>query len=70
MVSNSSPLPPTQRKSGGGAATGYVLTNDGATDLWETIDGRVMELLEGHEPLPESESPFDAASDVPVDEQK
>ena len=40
------------------------------TDLWETVDGRVLELLEGHEELPRSEPAFDAASQEPIEEQK
>ena len=39
-------------------------------DLWETIDGRVAELVEGQEPLPDSVIPFDAASEEPIEEQK
>lgn len=39
-------------------------------DLWEKIDGRVGELMEGVEPLPDSMIPFDAASDEPMEEQK
>ena len=39
-------------------------------DLWERVDGRVGELMEGVEPLPDSVIPFDAASDEPMEEQK
>lgn len=46
------------------------MTNDQMIDLWEAIDGRISELMEGQEPLPESEIPFDAASDEPMEDQK
>ena len=39
-------------------------------DLWESIDGRLSELMEGEGTLPESEIPFDAASEEPLEEQK
>ncbi len=47
-----------------------VLTDDQLIDLWETIDARVEELLEGVEPLPISHSPFDPSSRFSVEEQK
>lgn len=50
--------------------TPKLLTDSQLTDLWERIDARVEELLEGCEPLPDRAIPFDAASDVPVEEQK
>ena len=46
------------------------MTEDQMVDLWESIDGRLVELMEGGEGLPESEIPFDAASDRPMEEQK
>ena len=58
------------QKGSRGSSTGYVLTGDQMTDLWETIDGRVAELLEGGEALPDSVIPFDAASEEPIEEQK
>lgn len=47
-----------------------MLTEDQLIDLWETIDARVAELMEGVEPLPRSHAPFDAGSQVSVDDQK
>ena len=46
------------------------MTSDQMTDLWETIDGRVAELMEGREPLPDSVIPFDAASEESIEEQR
>ena len=46
------------------------MTNDQMVDLWETVDGRVAELIEGREPLPDSVIPFDAASEEPIEEQR
>ena len=40
------------------------------TELWERVDGRVGELVEGVEPLPDTIIPFDAASEEPMEEQK
>ena len=72
MVQQKKKKPTTKKrkKKSGRGVTGYVLTEDQAVDLWEIIDGRVMELVEGHEPLPESEAPFDSVSSVPIDDQK
>lgn len=53
-----------------GSASNKMLTEDQLVDLWETIDARVGELLEGVEPLPASHSPFDASSPFSVDDQK
>lgn len=47
-----------------------MLTEDQLIDLWETIDARVEELLEGVEPLPASHTPFDPTSQLPVAEQR
>ena len=60
----------TLQKKSRGSSTGYVLTQDQTTDLWETIDARVFELLEGHETLPRAEPAFDAACQEPIEEQK
>ena len=40
-------------------------------DMWENVSSRISAILQGHldSPLPEV-VPFDAASDVPIDEQK
>ncbi|KAL5509288.1 hypothetical protein EMCRGX_G004628 [Ephydatia muelleri] len=46
------------------------LTEGQLVDLWEKMDGRVADLLQGTEPLPRSAIPFDAASDQPMEEQK
>ena len=53
-----------------GGSAHKVLTEDQLIDLWETIDARVEELLEGVEPLPMSPSPFDASSRFSIEEQK
>ena len=50
--------------------SGRVLNQDQLIDLWETIDARVEELLEGVEPLPVSHAPFNAASQFSIEEQK
>ena len=47
-----------------------VLSESQLVDLWETIDARVGELLEGCEPLPPPPVTFNPASDVPIEEQK
>ena len=56
--------------SASGGASGRVLSPDQLIALWETIDARVEELLEGVEPLPASHSPFDPRSTFSVEEQK
>lgn len=49
---------------------GGVLTEHQLIDLWEKMDARVEELLEGCERLPDTSVPFDATSDTPIEEQK
>ena len=53
-----------------GGAGSIPLTEGQLVDLWEKMDGRVADLLQGTEPLPRSAIPFDAASDQPMEEQK
>ena len=52
----------------GGASK--VLSESQLIDLWEKIDARVGELLEGCEPLPQPSMTFNPASDIPFEEQK
>ena len=47
-----------------------VLSESQLVDLWETIDARVGELLEGCEPLPPPPLTFNPASEIPLEEQK
>lgn len=56
--------------SAAGGGSGRVLTADQLMDLWDTIDARVAELLEGVEPLPASHAPFDPRSTFSLEEQK
>ena len=46
------------------------MTEHQLIDLWEKIDARVEELLEGRERLPDTAVPFDATSEIPIEEQK
>lgn len=55
---------------GTGLSGPKALNEDQLIDLWERIDARVEELMEGVEPLPRSHSPFNPASQVSVEEQK
>ena len=54
----------------GGGKGAAVLQEGQLVDLWERMNARVAELMEGAEPLPRPALPFDAASDLPVEEQK
>ena len=47
-----------------------MLSESQLIDLWEKIDARVGELLEGCEPLPQPSMTFNPASDIPFEEQK
>ena len=47
-----------------------VLSEGQLIDLWERIDARVGELLEGCEPLPAPPLTFNPASEIPIEEQK
>lgn len=47
-----------------------VLSEGELVDLWERIDARVGELLEGCEPLPPPPVTFNPTSEVPIEEQK
>ena len=47
-----------------------MLSESELVDLWETIDARVGELLEGCEPLPPPPVTFNPSSEVPIEEQK
>ena len=53
--------------AGGGSK---VLSEGELVDLWERIDARVGELLEGCEPLPPPPVTFNPTSEVPIEEQK
>ena len=60
----------SKRSKGGPKHPGGVLTEHQLIDLWEKMDARVEELLEGRERLPDTAVPFDATSDTPIEEQK
>lgn len=54
-----------------GGSSSKVLSENQLIDLWEMIDARVCELLEGCEPLPlPPTAAFNPSSEIPADEQK
>ena len=53
------------------AATSVNLSLEQIEHKWQDIASNLSSTLQGHEGhIPESVAPFDAASDIPVDEQK
>ena len=60
----------SKRSKRGPKHPGGVLTEHQLIDLWEKMDARVEELLEGRERLPDTAVPFDATSEIPIEEQK
>lgn len=39
-------------------------------DMWEELSSELSALLQGREEIPQNISPFDAASDVSIDQQR
>merc|ERR1719400_1087521 len=60
-----------KKKGAQGGDVGEAGGREKLEDTWENVSSRISAILQGHldSPLPEV-VPFDAASDVPIDEQK
>ena len=56
-----------KKEAGGDAIPTQRESNE---QIWDKISSQLSRILQGDEELPESSAPFDAASDIPIEDQK
>lgn len=45
-------------------------TDQEIEDLWDDVSGELSAIFQGREDIPEGAAPFDAASEIDVDQQR